>query len=171
MTRRARCVACRGICDWYRGAVGHGRARFQVRLNVLGNLRGFTDVLGIDLVLSSIVPTIISLSSDKQWRGRESVAARMPLLAEVVGTSVFESKLLALFFSYFHDSVAAVRLSACRALEGIGSAYGGAWCSSRVMPKLSSKFGAAYLQRVTVLYACEVCSAWPWGLAGRGSSR
>ena len=127
----------------------------EVRLNVLGNLRGFTDVLGIDLVLSSIVPTIISLSSDKQWRVRESVAARMPLLAEVVGTSVFESKLLALFFSYFHDSVAAVRLSACRALEGIGSAYGGAWCSSRVMPKLSSKFGAAYLQRVTVLYACE----------------
>jgi len=56
----------------------------EIRLNILADLRGFTEVLGSELVLSTIVPSIISLSSDSQWRVRESVATRMPLLAEIV---------------------------------------------------------------------------------------
>lgn len=56
----------------------------QVRLNILSNLGPLTKVVGVDLVVSSVVPTIIALSADPQWRVREAVAAKMPLLAEVV---------------------------------------------------------------------------------------
>jgi len=79
----------------------------------------------------------------------------MPALAAALGAGVFESKLLPLYFSTFHDVVSSVRTASTAVLRPLTDALGADWAAARAVPKLRELMssGGNYLTRITVLYA------------------
>ena len=54
----------------------------------------FAQTIGSDQVTSAIVPEIVSLSEDSQWRVRLAIIEQLPMLAKSIGASHFDSKLV-----------------------------------------------------------------------------
>lgn len=71
-------------------------------LEKLGNAIG---TVGPDVVSTSVLPVVVALVSDPQWRVREQVIEQLPLLAQQLGAAVFEERLLGLYLSAYHDQV------------------------------------------------------------------
>lgn len=54
----------------------------QVRLKVLRKLGNVTSAITTEMLTTSILPMIVALSADSQWRVREQIIEQMPGLAE-----------------------------------------------------------------------------------------
>jgi serine/threonine-protein phosphatase 2A regulatory subunit A len=54
----------------------------EVRLNIISKLDKVNEVIGIELLSQSLLPAIIALAEDKQWRVRLAIIENIPLLAE-----------------------------------------------------------------------------------------
>jgi serine/threonine-protein phosphatase 2A regulatory subunit A len=106
-----------------------------------------------------VLPVVVALVADPQWRVRERVLEQLPLLADQLGAAVFEERLLSIYLSSYHDQVNAVRLAATRQLQPITTCLGVDWCVAKLVPKLREFYnsGANYQQRITILYAVQVC--------------
>jgi hypothetical protein len=64
-------------------------------------------VIGIDLLSQSLLPAIIELSEDRQWRVRLALIEYIPLLAKQLGVQFFDEKLSALCMTWLGDTVLA----------------------------------------------------------------
>ena len=64
----------------------------QVRLNIISNLEDINKVIGIDLLSQSLLPAIVELAEDKQWRVRLAIIHYIPLLASQLGVEFFNDK-------------------------------------------------------------------------------
>ena len=53
-----------------------------MRLNIISKLDKVNEVIGIELLSQSLLPAIIALAEDKQWRVRLAIIENIPLLAE-----------------------------------------------------------------------------------------
>ncbi len=53
----------------------------DVRLNIISNLEKVSKVIGIDLLSQSLLPAIVELAEDKQWRVRLAILEHIPILA------------------------------------------------------------------------------------------
>jgi serine/threonine-protein phosphatase 2A regulatory subunit A len=54
----------------------------DVRLNIISKLDSLNEVIGVQLLSQSLMPAIVEVSSDKQWRVRMAIIGFMPLLAK-----------------------------------------------------------------------------------------
>ncbi|KAI9911427.1 hypothetical protein PsorP6_009224 [Peronosclerospora sorghi] len=52
-----------------------------LRLNVISNLEKGNRVIGIELLSQSLLPAIVHLAEDRQWRIRLAIIEYIPLLA------------------------------------------------------------------------------------------
>lgn len=80
-----------------------GVRALQVRLNVISKLDAVHRVVGVKLLSQSLLPAILELSEDKQWRVRLAIVDFMPLLARQLGVDVFNAELAALCFRWLSD--------------------------------------------------------------------
>ena len=53
----------------------------EVRLNVISKLDAINKVVGVDLLSQSLLPAIMELAEDRQWRVRLAIINYIPLLA------------------------------------------------------------------------------------------
>ena len=57
----------------------------DVRLNIISNLQSVNDIVGVDLLSQSLLPAIVELAEDRQWRVRLAIIDYIPLLASALG--------------------------------------------------------------------------------------
>ena len=81
----------------------------QVRLNVISKLDDVNRVVGLKMLSQSLIPAIVELSSDKQWRVRLAIIDFVPLLAKQLGPDFFGAELLSLCTKWLTDSVCSIR--------------------------------------------------------------
>lgn len=104
----------------------------EVRLNVISNLEEgnnvrrctmehqadwcakrfglvFPQVIGIELLSQSLLPAIVHLAEDRQWRIRLAIIEYIPLLAAQLGREYFEEQLSDLCMSWLADTVFSIR--------------------------------------------------------------
>merc|ERR1719444_750766 len=81
----------------------------DVRLNVISNLDTVNDVIGVNLLSQSLMPAVVELAEDKQWRVRLAIIQFMPLLAKQLGVEMFNEQLSSLCLRWLSDSVFSVR--------------------------------------------------------------
>ena len=55
---------------------------YEVRLSVISRLDGINQVVGIELLSDSLLPAIIQLAEERQWRVRLAIINFIPLLAK-----------------------------------------------------------------------------------------
>src|SRR5687767_9075846 len=61
----------------------------EVRLNIISKLDAVNKVIGIEMLSQSLLPAIVELAEDRQWRVRLAIIEYIPLLASQLVTSLY----------------------------------------------------------------------------------
>ncbi|KAI9608837.1 hypothetical protein H4Q26_005026 [Puccinia striiformis f. sp. tritici PST-130] len=126
----------------------------DVRLNIISKLEQVNEVIGIELLSQALLPAIMELSEDKQWRVRQAIIEYIPLLATQLGVSFFDDQLAGLCMAWLNDAVYSIRESATINLRKLTEVFGVEWAKSTILPKvLAMAKDANYLHRMTTIFA------------------
>ena len=112
------------------------------------------NVIGIELLSQSLLPAIIELSEDKQWRVRLAIIEYIPLLASQLGVQFFDEKLGNLCMGWLGDNVYSIREAATVNLRKLTEVFGVEWARTTIIPKvLAMGTHPNYLYRMTTIFA------------------
>ena len=114
-------------------------------------------VIGIDLLSQSLLPAIVQLAEDKQWRVRLAIIEYIPLLASQLGVKFFDEKLSSLCMSWLGDTVFSIREAATQNLKKLTDVFGVDWANEAIIPKVMAMGQHPnYLYRMTTCFAISV---------------
>jgi serine/threonine-protein phosphatase 2A regulatory subunit A len=117
----------------------------------------FPLVIGIELLSQSLLPAIVELAEDKNWRVRQAIIEYIPLLAKQLGVAFFDEQLGNLCMSWLGDNVFSIREAATINLKKLTEVFGVDWAKQAIVPKVL-QMGAHpnYLYRMTTIFAITV---------------
>jgi serine/threonine-protein phosphatase 2A regulatory subunit A len=132
-----------------------------VRHGIRANECAAAKVIGIELLSQSLLPAIVHLAEDRQWRIRLAIIEYIPLLAAQLGRDYFEEQLAELCMSWLVDNVFSIREAATINLKNLTEHFGVDWARAAVVPRIVAMHSNAnYLHRLTSLHAVKVlCEA------------
>jgi serine/threonine-protein phosphatase 2A regulatory subunit A len=114
-------------------------------------------VIGIELLSQSLLPAIVQLAEDKQWRVRLAIIDYIPLLASQLGVTFFDEKLSNLCMSWLGDPVFSIREAATHNLKKLTEVFDVAWANEAIIPKVMAMGQHPnYLYRMTTCFAISV---------------
>jgi len=123
-------------------------------------LSSVTPVLGLDQLSQHLLPAIVELAEDRQWRVRLSIIEYIPLLAEHLGVDFFNDKLGNLSMSWLNDCVYSIREAGTNNLKKLVEVFGQEWAVEHVIPKVVELTKHTnYLYRTTPLLAITTLSS------------
>ena len=70
--------------------------------------------------VQSLLPAIVELAKDRQWRVRLAIIEYIPLLAKQLGVDFFDGKLSKLCMTWLEDCVYSIREAATKNLQQVG---------------------------------------------------
>jgi serine/threonine-protein phosphatase 2A regulatory subunit A len=130
----------------------------DVRLNIISKLERVNKVIGIELLSQSLLPAIVQLAEDKQWRVRLAIIEYVPLLADQLGMKFFDEKLASLCMSWLGDTVFSIREASTQNLKRLTEVFGVDWANNAIIPKVTEMgHDTNYLYRMTTCFAVSVC--------------
>lgn len=133
--------------------VNKGKSFFDIN----GNFANNSQVIGIELLSQSLLPAIVQLAEDKQWRVRLAIIEYIPLLASQLGVQFFDEKLSSLCMSWLGDTVFSIREAATQNLKKLTDVFGVEWASEAIIPKVMAMGQHPnYLYRMTTCFAISV---------------
>lgn len=107
----------------------------------------------------SLLPAIVNLAEDKQWRVRLAIIEYIPLLASQLGVKFFDEKLSNLCMGWLGDTVFSIREAATHNLRKLTEVFGVEWASEAIIPKVMTMGNHPnYLYRMTTCFAISVSS-------------
>jgi serine/threonine-protein phosphatase 2A regulatory subunit A len=106
-------------------------------------------------IIAQLISLLLTLALDTNWRTRVAVLEQVPVLSELYGKALFESKLENLFLSFFGDSVYAIRESLTRQIGVLANIIGEEWTVKHLLPKVLSLYSdnSSYSSRIAILQA------------------
>jgi serine/threonine-protein phosphatase 2A regulatory subunit A len=114
-------------------------------------------VIGIELLSHSLLPAIVELAEDKQWRVRLAIIENIPLLAHQLGLKMFDEQLSNLCMSWLGDCVYSIREAAVHNLRELVVVFGSDWAKASILPKIINMSSQGnYLMRMTSIFALKV---------------
>jgi serine/threonine-protein phosphatase 2A regulatory subunit A len=117
-------------------------------------------VIGIEPLSVSLLPAIVNLAEDKQWRVRLAIIEYIPLLASQLGVKFFDEKLSNLCMGWLGDTVFSIREAATHNLKKLTEVFGVEWASEAIIPKVMTMGNHPnYLYRMTTCFAISVSFA------------
>lgn len=134
----------------------------EVRLNVITHLEKFSFIMSVDKLSSELLPAIVDLAMDKNWRVRLAIIERIPLLARQLGKDFFgeSSKLGELCISWLGDCVFSIREAAIKNLKYLTEIFELDWSKKHIVPQVMEMYDKSgnYLLRMTSLHAIGLLS-------------
>lgn len=116
-------------------------------------------MIGIDLLSKALLPAIVELAEDKQWRVRQAIIEYIPLLANQLGVQFFDDQLGNLCMTWLGDPVFSIREAATVNLRKLTEVFGVGWSRVTLIPKvLAMANNPNYLLRMTTIFAITVRS-------------
>merc|ERR1712227_1078133 len=95
------------------------------------------DVIGVELLAQSLLPTILDLSRDQKWRVRMAIIDNMPILAEKLGPAFFDEKLCSQCIAWLCDDVFSIRIAAADNIRKLTQFFGQQWFQTCIYPQVS----------------------------------
>lgn len=125
------------------------------------SLSCLTLVIGIELLSQALLPAIVELAEDKNWRVRLAIITQIPLLAKQLGVAFFDEKLAQLSMNWLGDPVYSIREAATMNLESLTREFGAEWAKATILPRVLQMANSPnYLYRMTVLFSVAVSSTF-----------
>lgn len=132
----------------------------EVRLNVISRLEKVSFIMSGDKLSRELLPAVVDLAEDKNWRVRLATMQHIPLLASQLGRDFFDenAKLGDLCISWLGDCVYSVREAAIANLKAVTEVFGIGWAKDHIVPQVLGMYDRSnnYLLRVTSLHAIGV---------------
>lgn len=114
-------------------------------------------MVGVESLSQSLLPAIMELSEDNQWRVRLQIIEYTPVVAKQLGEQMFDEKLFELCISWLRDKVYAIREAATTNLKNLAKVFGAGWAKRTAIPQvLHMVHEESYLYRMTTLFALTV---------------
>lgn len=114
-------------------------------------------VIGVELLSQSLLPAIVQLAEDKQWRVRLAIIEYIPLLASQLGVKFFDEQLSDLCMGWLGDTVFSIREAATQNLKKLTEVFGEEWSKESIVPKVMAMGQHPnYLYRMTTCFAISV---------------
>ncbi|MBE7181495.1 MAG: HEAT repeat domain-containing protein [Terriglobus roseus] len=140
----------------------------DVRLGIISKLESVNAVIGIELLSQSLLPAIVQLAEDKNWRVRLAIIQYVPLLASQLGVKFFDEKLSSLCMSWLGDTVFSIREASTNNLKNLTEVFGVDWATEAIVPKVMAMGQHPnYLYRMTTCFAVSVSAFTPVSSPGR----
>mmetsp|Transcript_43203 Transcript_43203/g.115584 ORF Transcript_43203/g.115584 Transcript_43203/m.115584 type:complete len:596 (-) Transcript_43203:856-2643(-) len=132
----------------------------EIKRKALGSVGPLVEVLGADQTEALVLPEVIRMSEDQQWRVRLAVVETLPVYATNLGMDMFNSLMRDIQVRALNDGVAHIRECAVQNLEKLSTCFGAQgpqWVEenllSSVLEAAKGSGPSGYLARITSLQA------------------
>ena len=78
--------------------------------NGIKNLDKLHEIMNIDNIVQEIIPSLIEISNNKNWRIRNQIAETIPVLARILNKKIFMENILNICIKWLNDPVYAIRV-------------------------------------------------------------
>jgi len=140
-----------------------GTASIEIRRKVLRSVAPLVETLGAEACGQHLMPEVLKMADDTQWRVRLSVVETLPVYARHLGMEMFDDRLKDIQCRALSDSVAHIRERAILNLAELSKEFGDEWMKASILPSVQEAAKgagpASYLGRITSLQAVTALAA------------
>ena len=124
----------------------------DIRMVIFKNLDKLNEVVNIDNFVQGIIPSLIEISENNNWRVRCQVEETVPVFARIVNRKLFLDNIMPLCLKCLTDPVYAIRQRACKIMKRLYDIFKGEDFEKKLLNKISSMAKSdSYLIRITVV--------------------
>ena len=124
----------------------------DIRMLIIKNLDKLNEVVNIDNYVQGIIPSLIEISDNNNWRVRNQVQEIIPTIARIVKKKIFLENIMPICLKWLTDQVYAIRQNACKILKRLYDIFKGEDFEKKLISKLNSMIKVDnYLIRITVV--------------------
>ena len=89
----------------------------DIRMVIIKNLDKLNEVVNIDNFVQGIIPSLIEISDNNNWRVRNQVQEIVPVFARIVNKKLFLESIMPICIKWLTDPVYAIRQNACKIMK------------------------------------------------------
>ena len=124
----------------------------DIRMVIIKNLDKLNEVVNIDNFVQGIIPSLIEISDNTNWRVRNQVQEIVPVLARIVNKKLFLESIMPICIKWLTDPVYAIRQNACKIIKRIYDIFKVEEFEKKILNKISSMAKSDnYLIRITAI--------------------
>ena len=124
----------------------------DIRMIIIKNLDKLNEVVNIDNYVQGIIPSLIEISDNNNWRVRAQVEETVPVFARIVNKKLFLDNIMPICIKWLTDPVYAVRERACKIMKRLYDIFKGEDFEKKLLNKINSMAKSdSYLIRITTV--------------------
>lgn len=124
----------------------------DIRMVIIKNLDKLNEVVNIDNFVQGIIPSLIEISDNNNWRVRNQVQEIVPVLARIVNKKLFLENIMPICLKWLTDPVYAIRQNTCKIIKRLYDIFKGEDFEKKLLNKISPMAKSdSYLIRITVV--------------------
>ena len=124
----------------------------DIRMVIIKNLDKLNEVVNIDNYVQGIIPSLIEISDNSNWRVRCQVEETIPVFARIAKRKLFLESIMPICIKWLTDPVYAIRERSCKIMKRLYDIYKGEDFEKKLLNKISSMSkNDSYLIRITVV--------------------
>ena len=125
----------------------------DIRMVIIKNLDKLNEVVNIDNFVQGIIPSLVEISDNNNWRVRAQVGEIIPVFARIVNRKLFLENILPICIKWLTDPVYAIRERTCKIIKRLYDIFKGEDFEKKILTKISSMSKSDnYLIRNTVVF-------------------
>ena len=124
----------------------------DIRMVIIKNLDKLNEVVNIDNFVQGIIPSLVEISDNSNWRVRCQVEETVPVFARIVNKKLFFESIMPICLKWLTDPVYAIRQRACKIMVRLYDIFKGEDFEKQLLSKISSMAKSdSYLIRITAV--------------------
>ena len=124
----------------------------DIRMTIIKNLDKLNEVVKVDAFVQGIIPSLVEISDNNNWRVRGQIEEIVPVLARIVNKKLFFESIMPICIKWLTDPVYAIRERACKIFKRLYDIFKGEVFEKKLLNKISSMSKSdSYLIRITVV--------------------
>ena len=124
----------------------------DIRMVIIKNLDKLNEVVNIDNFVQGIIPSLVEISDNNNWRVRAQVEETVPVFARIVNRKLFLDSIMPICIKWLTDPVYAIRQRACKIMKRLYDIFKGEDFEKKLLNKISSMAKSdSYLIRITAV--------------------
>ena len=124
----------------------------DIRMVIIKNLDKLNEVVNIDNFVQGIIPSLIEISDNNNWRVGNQVQEIVPVFARIVNKKLFLESIMPICIKWLTDPVYAIRQNACKIMKRLYDIFKGEDFEKKLLSKISPMSKSeSYLIRITVV--------------------
>ena len=125
----------------------------DIRMTIIKNLDKLNEVVNIDSFVQGIIPSLVEISDNNNWRVRAQAGEIIPVFARIVNRKLFIESILPICIKWLTDPVYAIRERSCKIIKKLYDIFKGEDFEKKLLIKISSMTKSDnYLIRNTVVF-------------------